>query len=146
MNATERGEGAFTAEEKAAMKAAVEEAKRAKGGKGAAVDAEACMEAIEKLDPADRKLAKAIHDIVTSEAPELAPKTWYGMPAYAKDGKVVVFFQGAAKFKERYSTLGFQGAAQLDEGNLWPTSYAVTEIGTAESKRIRELVKQACGH
>jgi uncharacterized protein YdhG (YjbR/CyaY superfamily) len=145
MATKERGEGSFTAEEKEAMRERAAEAKRAKGAKGAAADAEACVAAIEKLEPADRKLAKAIHDIVTSEAPELAPKTWYGMPAYASDGKVVVFFQGAAKFKERYSTLGFQGAAQLDEGNMWPTSYAVTDVGPVETKRIKALVKQACG-
>lgn len=143
MASKERGTGSFTAEEKAAMKERAAEAKRAKAKDAAAADAAVCAEKIAEMPPADRKLAQQVHDIVTSAAPELAPKTFYGMPAYAKDGKIVVFFQSAAKFKERYSTLGFQGAANLDDGDLWPTSYAVTAIGPAEEKRIRELVKRA---
>lgn len=143
MASKERGTGSFTAEEKAAMKERAAEAKRAKAKDAAAADAAVCAEKIAEMPPADRKLAQQVHDIVTSVAPELAPKTFYGMPAYAKDGKIVVFFQSAAKFKERYSTLGFQGAANLDDGDLWPTSYAVTAIGPAEEKRIRELVKRA---
>lgn len=143
MASKERGTGSFTAEEKSAMKERAAEAKRAKAKDAAAADAAVCAEKIAEMPPADRKLAEKIHEIVTSVAPELAPKTFYGMPAYAKAGKIVVFFQSAAKFKERYSTLGFQGAANLDDGTLWATSFAVTAIGPAEEKRIRELVKRA---
>jgi uncharacterized protein YdhG (YjbR/CyaY superfamily) len=143
--AEKKSGSAFSAEEKAAMKAAVAEAKRAKRADAAAADAAAVDEAIAAMSPEDRALAKKVHEIVRSVAPDLTPRTFYGMPAYAKDGKVVVFFQSGGKFKERYSTLGFQGAAQLDDGNLWPTSFAVTAIGAAEEKRIRELVKRAAG-
>ncbi len=133
----------FSAEEKAAMKEAAAEKRRAKRADAAAADAAACAEKIAEMDPADRVLAEKIDEIVRSAAPELAPRTFYGMPAYGKDGKVVVFFQSAAKFKERYSTLGFQPTANLDEGNMWPTSFAIVKIGKAEEKRIRELVERA---
>ena len=91
----------------------------------------------------DRGMAERIHAIVKAEAPELSPRTWYGMPAYARDGKVVCFFQGADKFKVRYATLGFNEEANLDDGNMWPTSYALTRLTDVEKKRVRELVKRA---
>jgi uncharacterized protein YdhG (YjbR/CyaY superfamily) len=136
--ADKKENGTFSAEEKAAMKEAAAEKRRAKQA-----DAAACAEKIAEMEPADRTLAEKIDEIVSSVAPELAPRTFYGMPAYGKDGKVVVFFQSATKFKERYSTLGFQPTANLDDGNMWPTSFALVKIGKAEEKAIRELVKRA---
>ena len=97
------------------------------------------------MPPADRALAERIHAIVTEHAPELDPKTWYGMPAYARDGKVVIFFQPADKFKARYSTLGFNDTANLDDGSMWATSFAVTALTKADEARIAELVKRAVG-
>jgi len=141
--ADRKKDSTFSAEEKAAMKEAAAEKRRAKQADAAAADAEACAEKIAEMEPGDRALAEKIHEIVTSVAPWLAPRTFYGMPAYGKDGKVVVFFQSAAKFKERYSTLGFQPTANLDDGNMWPTSFALVKIGKAEEKAIRELVKRA---
>lgn len=137
------GEGSFTDDEKAAMKERAAEAKRAKSAKGAEADAQACADKIASMAPEDRALAEKVHALVTATAPELAPKTYYGMPAYARDGKVVCFFQDAAKFKSRYCTLGFQDAAALDDGTFWPTSYAVTAIGPAEEKAIAALVSRA---
>jgi len=95
------------------------------------------------MDDADRVMAERIHAIVKAAAPELAPKTWYGMPAYAKDGKVVLFFQDAGKFKARYATLGFSDHAHLDDGDLWPSSFAIKKLTAADEKRIAALVKQA---
>ncbi len=97
------------------------------------------------MDPDDRAMAERIHAIVTETAPELAPKTWYGQPAYAKDGKVVVFFQAASKFKTRYATLGFNEDAALDDGSMWPTAFALVSLTTADEKRIAALVKKAVG-
>ncbi len=127
------------------MKEAAAETKRAKGAAAKAADAQACLDKIAAMAPADRELAKKVHEIVTSVAPELEVKTWYGMPAYAKDGKAVVFFQDAGKFKARYATLGFQEGAALDEGKFWPTSFALTAIDDAVAARITELVKRAIG-
>jgi uncharacterized protein YdhG (YjbR/CyaY superfamily) len=132
----------FTAEERAAMKARVKEEKAQKSREAGEA---AAREAIDALPEPDRTIADRIHAIVASAAPELAPRTWYGMPAYAKDDKVVCFFQPASKFKARYGTLGFQDAARLDDGTLWPVAYAVTELGAAEERRIRELVVRAVG-
>ncbi|HEX3279502.1 MAG TPA: DUF1801 domain-containing protein [Thermoleophilaceae bacterium] len=98
---------------------------------------------IAEMPKADRAMAKRLHAIVTATAPELAPKTWYGMPAYAKDGKVVCFFQSAQKFKSRYATLGFSDRANLDDGAMWPTSFALKELTAAEEAKIAALVKQA---
>ena len=95
------------------------------------------------MSPADRALAERIHAIVTSVAPELSPKSWYGMPAYAKDGKVVCFFQPADKFDARYATFGFNDPANLDDGTMWPTAYAVTDLSDADVKQIEKLVKRA---
>ena len=132
----------FTKEERAAMRAALAEAKAAKAG----ADLEAaCVAAIEEMTGSDRELAQAVHDLVKKHT-DLRAKTWYGMPAYTNaDGKVVVFFQSAAKFKVRYATIGFQEAAHLDEGNLWPTSYAVTKLTAADKKRLVELLTTAVG-
>ncbi|HVY49342.1 MAG TPA: DUF1801 domain-containing protein [Minicystis sp.] len=129
----------FSAEEKAAMRARAKELKLAEEGE-AAIQA-----ALEKMTPADRKLGKRVHAIVTRTAPDLTPKTWYGMPAYAnKDGKVVIYFRDAAKFKERYAVLGFQDPAKLDKGTMWPVVYALTfELSEADEKEIAKLVKRA---
>ena len=98
---------------------------------------------IEEMSESDRKLAMRIHEIMKDAAPELFPKTWYGMPAYARDGKVICFFQAASKFGVRYSTFGFQEDANLDDGNMWPISFALTKLTSAEEAKIREMVKQA---
>lgn len=135
----------FTAEEKAAIKEAAAEARRAKGAAAKEAERQACLDKIASMDPADRALAERVHEIVTTVAPELEVKTWYGMPAYARDGKAVVFFQDAGKFKARYATLGFQDNAALDEGSFWPTSFALTSIDDAVAAKIAELVKRAVG-
>jgi uncharacterized protein YdhG (YjbR/CyaY superfamily) len=130
----------FTADEKAAMR------ERAKELKAAATKEEAeaaVLEKIAEMPPPDRALAERLHAIITSTAPELAPRTWYGMPAYAKEGKVLCFFQSADKFKSRYATFGFSAEANLDEGTMWPTSFALTELKPAVEKKIAALVKQA---
>ena len=135
----------FTAEERAAMKQRAAEL-RAEGKKGAkkADGLQAVLDSIAQMAPEDRALAERVHVIVTRTAPELTPKTWYGMPAYANaDGKVVVFFQDAGKFNYRYSTLGFQEAANLDDGDMWPVSYALQEWSPAVENRVVELVKAA---
>lgn len=141
----------FSAEEKAAMKAAAAErraaAKREKSANKAQADLDDVLSKIAAMSDADRALATRIHNIVLAAAPELEPKTWYGMPAYAIAGKVVCFFQEAGKFKSRYSTFGFQEAAQLDQGTMWVTSFAVTAIGPDEERLITELVQRAVtGH
>ncbi len=100
---------------------------------------------IAEMPAADRAMAERIHAVVKSSAPDLTPKTWYGMPAYARDGKVVCFFQAADKFKARYATLGFSDEAKLDDGAMWPTAFALTKLTAADEKRIGELVKQAAG-
>ena len=102
-------------------------------------------DAIAKMDDGDRALCGRLHEIITEAAPELAPRTWYGMPAYARDGKVVCFFQPAGKFKARYATLGFSDQARLDDGNMWPNSFAITRLTQADEARIAALVKQAVG-
>ena len=135
----------FTAQERAAMKARAEEL-RAQGKKGAkkADGLDAALESIAKMSPEDRAIAERVHAIVLAAAPELAPKTWYGMPAYANaDDKVVLFFKNAGKFNDRYSTLGFEGAAHLDDGEIWPVVYAITKWTPAVDKRVTELVRAA---
>ena len=130
--------GAFTEEERDAMKERAKETRRA----SKAADGEQDLLAkIAEMGDADRAMAERIHAIVTQTAPELAPKTWYGQPAYAKDGKVVVFFQASAKFGTRYCTLGFNDVAALDDGSMWPTSYALTEWTPAVEKKVVALVK-----
>jgi uncharacterized protein YdhG (YjbR/CyaY superfamily) len=127
----------FTAEERAAMKERVKELKGKGGGESDV------LAKIAEMPDADRAIAEKVHAIVTAAAPELVPRTWYGMPAYAKDGKVLCFFQHAGKFKARYGTLGFNDNANLDDGAMWPTSFALTKLGAGEEKKIRALVKQA---
>jgi uncharacterized protein YdhG (YjbR/CyaY superfamily) len=128
----------FSKEEKAAMRA------RAKELKAAAEGEEAITAALKKMAPADRAIGKRVHELVKESAPDLIPKTWYGMPAYAnKDGKVVVFFRDAGKFKERYSILGFNETANLDSGSMWPVAYALPKLAKADEAKIRKLVKQA---
>jgi uncharacterized protein YdhG (YjbR/CyaY superfamily) len=143
-NATTQSDG-FTAEERAAMKERAAEL-RAEGRQGAkkADGVQAVLDAIAKMSPDDRSLAERVHVTVTSMAPALAPKTWYGMPAYAnEDGKVVLFFQNAGKFNYRYSTIGFQDAANLDDGDMWPVSFALTNWSPVVEKRVAELVQAA---
>lgn len=130
----------FTAEERAAMK---ERAKELKAGKA---DGESAVLAkIAEMPEPDRSMALRLHAIIKASAPSLTPKTWYGMPAYAKDGKVVCFFTPASKFNTRYATLGFNDSAHLDEGAMWPTSFALKELTAAEEARIAALVKKAVG-
>jgi uncharacterized protein YdhG (YjbR/CyaY superfamily) len=143
-NAKAESDG-FSAEERAAMKERAAEL-RAEGKKGAkqADGLQAVLDRIAEMAPEDRALAERVHVAVTAAAPGLAPKTWYGMPAYANaDGKIVVFFQDAGKFKYRYSTLGFQEAANLDDGDVWPVSYALGKWSPAAEKKVTELVKAA---
>jgi uncharacterized protein YdhG (YjbR/CyaY superfamily) len=131
----------FTAEERAAMK---ERAQELKAEAGKADGERAVLAKIAEMPQPDRALAKRLHAIVTASAPDLSPKTWYGMPAYAnKDGKVVCYFTPASKFKERYATFGFNASANLDDGAMWPTSFALTKLTTAEEAKIRKLVKNA---
>lgn len=131
----------FTDEELEAMK----DAKSERRGAGKADGERDVLAKIAEMTGLDRDLAARIHAIVKSSAPELSPKTWYGMPAYAKNGKIVCFFTSAAKFKSRYATFGFNEAARLDDGNLWPTSFALTKLADAEEKKIAALVRKAVG-
>ena len=139
------GSGGFSAEERAAMKARAAEL-RAEGKKGArqADDLQALLDAIAKMAPQDRALAERLHATITANAPDLAPRTWYGMPAYADaDGKIVVSFKNSGKFNTRYSTLEFQDAAHLDQGEIWPVSYALQTWSPAVEKKVVELVRAA---
>jgi len=137
-SSTKKQEG-FTAEEKAAMRARAKELKAAADGESAV------REALAGMAPKDRALGTRIHELVMESAPDLVPKTWYGMPAYARDGKVVCYFRDAGKFKERYAMLGFNDRATLDDGSMWPVAYALTELTAADEKKIRALVKKAVG-
>jgi len=137
--------GGFTAEERAAMKERARELKAESGG-GAKADGESDVLAkIAAMKGTDNAMATRLHALIKANAPELSPRTWYGMPAYAKDGKVVCFFQSAGKFKARYATLGFSDKAKLDDGAMWSTSFALKEMTAAEEKRIVTLVKKAAG-
>ena len=129
----------FTAEEKAAMRERARELK--KGNKGDGLSD--VLAKIAEMTPADRALAEKVHAIVTKNAPDLSPKTWYGFPAYARDGKVVCYFQPAAKFKTRYATLGFSDQANLDDGGVWPVTLALKKLTAADEKNIAALVKKA---
>jgi uncharacterized protein YdhG (YjbR/CyaY superfamily) len=132
----------FTAEERAAMR---ERAKEQKAEAQKADGERAVLAKIAEMPETDRAMAERLHEIVKASAPELSPKTWYGMPAYAKDGKVVCFFQSAEKFNARYATFGFSDKANLDEGAMWPTSFALKELTAAAEARIGALVKRAAG-
>ena len=136
---TDKKEG-FSAEEKAAMRARARELKANEDGESAV------REAIAKMSPQDRAIAKRVHELVKATAPDLVPKTWYGMPAYTnKDGKVVCFFRDAGKFKDRYATFGFNDSAKLDNGSMWPVAFALTKLTAADEAKIRALVKKAVG-
>lgn len=132
----------FTAEEKAAMKERARELKAAGNREAGVKD---LMAKIAEMPAAERAMAKRIHELVMATAPDLAPRTWYGMPAYAKDDQIVCFFQPASKFKARYATLGFNEKAQLDDGNMWPTAFALIKLTTAEETKIVKLIKKAAG-
>jgi uncharacterized protein YdhG (YjbR/CyaY superfamily) len=136
----------FTAEERAAMKERAQELKaesrRGRRGKKAKADGDVLAKIAEMREP-DRSMAERLHAIVKASAPDLSPRTWYGMPAYAKDGRVLCFFQSAQKFKARYATFGFNDAANLDEGAMWPTSFALKELTATEEERIASLVRKA---
>ncbi len=133
-----RRSSGFTDDERAAMKERLQELKADKAGGESAVLAK-----IAEMPGTDRAMATRLHALIKASAPGLSPKTWYGMPAYAKDGKVVCFFQGAQKFKSRYATFGFSDQANLDEGGMWPTSFALKELTAAEEAKIGALVKRA---
>jgi uncharacterized protein YdhG (YjbR/CyaY superfamily) len=136
----------FTADERAAMKEYARELKTSarRGSRATKADGENdVLEKIAEMPEPDRVIAERIHAIIKDAAPDLVPRTWYGMPAYAKDGNVVCFFQPAVKFKARYAMLGFSDKANLDDGAMWPTSFALTELTAADEARIAELVKQA---
>ncbi len=144
--ARERKSKGFTAEERAAMKERARELKqeslRASGADKSDGESDVLAK-IAEMKGQDRTMAKRLHALITEVAPDLSPRTWYGMPAYARDGKVVCFFQSARKFHSRYATLGFSDRAHLDEGAMWPVSFALTRLTGAEEKRIRALVKKA---
>ena len=130
----------FTAEEKAAMRERAKELK----AEAAKVDGEkALLEKVAEMKGSDKAIATRLHELITEAAPSLTPKTWYGMPAYARDGKVLCFFQAAGKFDSRYATFGFTDEARLDQGAMWPTAYALTELTPAEEAKISKLVKKA---
>jgi len=138
---TSKKDTGFSAEEKAAMK---ERAKEMKADANKAEAESAVLEKIAEMPESDRNMASRLHAIIKASAPNLEPKTWYGMPAYAtKDGKIVCFFQSAQKFQARYATLGFSDTANLDEGTMWPTSFALKELTAADEEKISELVKKA---
>jgi uncharacterized protein YdhG (YjbR/CyaY superfamily) len=138
--ATKSKSAGFSAEERAAMKERAQELK----AEARKADGESALLAkVAEMKGPDRAMAERLHAIITASAPELAPKTWYGMPAYAKDGKVLCFFQSAEKFNARYATFGFSDEANLDDGAMWPTSFALKELTTADEARIEALVKQA---
>jgi uncharacterized protein YdhG (YjbR/CyaY superfamily) len=138
VKSTNKNEG-FTAEEKAAMKARARELKERTDGESAV------RASIAAMSPQDRAIAERLHELITAAAPDLSPKTWYGMPAYAQEGKVVCFFRNAGKFKERYAMFGFNDSAKLDEGSMWPVAFALTKLTAADEARIRALVKRAVG-
>jgi uncharacterized protein YdhG (YjbR/CyaY superfamily) len=136
----------FTAEERAAMKEHAQELKTAarRGPRAAKADGESDLLAkIAEMQEPDRAMAERIHAVIKASAPDLSARTWYGMPAYAKDGKIICFFQPAQKFKSRYATFGFNDAASLDEGTMWPVAFALTELTAADEARIAALVKKA---
>ena len=137
---TQKSAKGLTAEERAALKERLKEEKAEREGKAAESDV---LAKIAEMTEPDRSMARRIHEIIKASAPALSPKTWYGMPAYARDGKIVCFFTSAQKFNSRYATLGFNDAANLDEGAMWPTSFALKELTAAEEAKIAALVKKA---
>lgn len=146
MSATKKPTPTFTAEERAAMKErALEQKAEARRDADSAAGEQDVLAKIAEMTGTDRELAQRIHALVKASAPGLSPKTWYGMPAYAREGKIVCFFQPADKFKARYATLGFNEDAHLDEGSMWPTAWALTDLTAADEARIGALVKKAVG-
>ena len=144
MKATTAKSGGFSKDEQAAMKERARELKaEARMNKDREAGESAVLAAIAAMPPHDRRMAERVHAIVKANAPDLMPKTWYGMPAYARDGKVVVFFKAASTFGMRYADLGFNEEANLDDGSMWPDAFALKDIGPAEEKRIAALVKKA---
>jgi uncharacterized protein YdhG (YjbR/CyaY superfamily) len=142
--ATGKTSAGFSAEERAAMKERAKELRaEARAGKDRAAGERAVLAKIAEMKEPDRAMAERLHAIIEESAPVLSPKTWYGMPAYAKEGKVVCFFQSGQKYNSRYSTFGFQDAANLDDGAMWPTAFALTELTAADEARIAALVKKA---
>jgi uncharacterized protein YdhG (YjbR/CyaY superfamily) len=142
--ATSKTAKGFTSEEKAAMKNRAQELKaEARADKDKAEGENAVIAAIAAMQEPDRSMATRLHEIIKASAPDLAPKTWYGQPAYARDGKVICFFQNAQKFNTRYATLGFSDSANLDEGNMWPAAFALKELTATEEAKISALVKKA---
>jgi uncharacterized protein YdhG (YjbR/CyaY superfamily) len=139
-----RRERTFTDEERAAMRERAREQRRRRAQGPEEGEAEV-LAAIAKLPPSDREIAERMHAVIRAAAPALVPRTWYGMPAYARDGDVVCFVQVPGKFKARYATLGFTDKSRLDDGRMWPTSYALAELTPAVEARVRELVRQAAG-
>jgi uncharacterized protein YdhG (YjbR/CyaY superfamily) len=139
--AKQDSEKGFTADERAAMKDRAKELKARRSGKPEGESE--VLAKIAEMPKADRVMAERVHAIVKASAPELSPRTWYGMPAYARDGKVVCFFQSGQKFKTRYATLGFSDRANLDDGTMWPNAFALTKLTPADEKRIATLVKRA---
>jgi uncharacterized protein YdhG (YjbR/CyaY superfamily) len=134
----------FSADEKAAMRERAKELKAESRSKADRADGERDLLAkIAEMPPADRDMAERLHKLITAKAPQLMPRTWYGMPAYYKDGKVMCFFKAASKFESRYATFGFEESASIDDGTMWPTSYALTELTAADEKQIGELVEKA---
>jgi uncharacterized protein YdhG (YjbR/CyaY superfamily) len=147
-SASDKAFGGFTDEERAAMKEHAQELKAAarRGPRAAKADGEGeVLGKIAEMPEPDRVMAERLHAIIKASAPALSPRTWYGMPAYAKDGKVLCFFQPAQKFKTRYATFGFNDVANLDEGAMWPVAFALTELTAADEARIGALVKKAAG-
>ena len=142
--AEKKGTQVWTAEERAAMKERAKELKaEARANKNKEEGVSDVLAKIAEMPEPDRAMAERLHAIIKASAPDLSPRTWYGMPAYAKDGKVVCYFQAAAKFNSRYATLGFNDAAHLDDGTMWPTSFALKELSAAEEAKIGALVKRA---
>ncbi|MBA2299975.1 MAG: DUF1801 domain-containing protein [Chloroflexi bacterium] len=144
MKDTQKSSKGFSPEERSAMKERAKELKaEARANKDKAAGESEVLAKVAEMPDSDRVLAERIHAVVQASAPDLSPKTWYGMPAYAKDGKIVCFFTPADKFKSRYATFGFNDAAKLDEGTMWPTSFALTRLTAADEARIGALVKKA---
>ncbi|OLT19529.1 hypothetical protein BJF81_08360 [Ornithinimicrobium sp. CNJ-824] len=145
MSGTKDQAGGFSEAEREAMKARAEELRAEKGGRKKATDLEKLLEVIEEMPGQDRAIAAGLHTLVSRTAPELDGRTWYGMPSWAKDGEILLFMQPAGKFGTRYSTVGFNDGAALDDGDMWPTSFAVTRLTPEVKERITELLRRALG-
>lgn len=145
MSAAKKSGTTFSDAEKAAVKATAAERRAAAKGAKAEDDVQAVLDAIAKMDEGDRALCTRLHEVITTAAPDLAPRTWYGMPAYAKDGKVLLAVKNSGKFGQRYTSLEFQDVAQLDDGSMWPVAWAVTTLTKAGEKDVAALVRRAVG-